>query len=289
MPRHENAYGPMWSHHLAAGRAGGLCACRLPGRRGVRRRHPRRPRGARDRGHDPGRRGAGQPPRRRPHHARLPPPRARALPDAGRPGGAGVPPAITYALSHPDAGFTGVVHIRIPTFMSLIEDLCVSFAASGFKRVIFLNGHYDNTYAIAYACANAADRMPKDVKAFPVNYWDALAPDEVPEFSTLTTGLHANLAETSAVLRINADLVDMEKANAEFPPFPDYTLPTGPGNTAFFFTAPGSVYWATKSGTWGDARGSTAEIGERYLQAGVRSTLRLLESIEQTFAAMPPR
>src|SRR5260221_1365611 len=203
--------------------------------------------------------------------------------------GAVVAPPINYALSYPHAGFTGVVHIRIPTFMSLIEDLCVSFAASGFKRVIFLNGHYDNTYAIAYACANAADRMPKDVKAFPVNYWDALAPDEVTEFSTLTTGLHANLAETSAVLRINADLVDMEKANAEFPPFPDYTLPTGPGNTAFFFTAPGSVYWATKSGTWGDARGSTAEIGERYLQAGVRSTLRLLESIEQTFAAMPPR
>src|SRR5260221_10714972 len=109
--------------------------------------------------------------------------------------GAVVAPPINYALSYPPAGFTGVVHIRIPTFMSLIEDLCVSFAASGFKRVIFLNGHYDNTYAIAYACANAADRMPKDVKAFPVNYWDALAPDEVPEFSTLTTGLHANLAE----------------------------------------------------------------------------------------------
>ena len=200
-----------------------------------------------------------------------------------------VAPPINYALSYPHVGFTGLVHIRIPTFMALIEDLCVSFAASGFKRIIFLNGHYDNTYAIAYACANAADRLPKDVKAFPLNYWDALAPEEVTEFSTLKTGLHANLAETSAVLRINADLVDMDRANAEFPPFPDYKIPTGPVHTAFFFTAPGSVYWATRSGTWGDARGSTAEIGERYLQAGVRSTLRALEAIEQTFAAMPPR
>lgn len=203
--------------------------------------------------------------------------------------GALVAPPINYALSYPHVGFTGLVHIRIPTFMALIEDLCVSFAASGFKRIIFLNGHYDNTYAIAYACANAADKMPKDVKAFPVNYWDALAPEEVTEFSTLKTGLHANLAETSAVLTINPNLVDMDKANAEFPPFPDYKIPTGPVHTAFFFTAPGSVYWATKSGTWGDARGSTAEIGERYLQAGVRSTLRVLEAIEQTFTAMPPR
>ena len=200
-----------------------------------------------------------------------------------------VAPPINYALSYPHVGFTGLVHIRIPTFMALIEDLCVSFAASGFKRIIFLNGHYDNTYAIAYACANAADRLPKDVKAFPLNYWDALAPEEVTEFSTLKTGLHANLAETSAVLRINADLVDMDRANAEFPPFPDYKIPTGPVHTAFFFTAPGSVYWATRSGTWGDARGSTSEIGERYLQAGVRSTLRALDAIEQTFAAMPPR
>jgi creatinine amidohydrolase/Fe(II)-dependent formamide hydrolase-like protein len=88
---------------------------------------------------------------------------------------------------------------------------------------------------------------------------------------------------------INPSLVDMGSANAEFPPFPDYTVGTGPVHTAFFFTSPGSVYWATKSGTWGDARGSTPEFGERYLEAGVRSTLAVLENIEKTFAAMPPR
>lgn len=204
--------------------------------------------------------------------------------------GALVAPPINYALSYPHVGFTGLVHIRIPTFMAMIEDLCVAFANSGFKRIIFLNGHYDNTYAIAYACANAADKLSKDVKAFPINYWDALTPEEVAEFSTLKTGLHANLAETSAVLAINPDLVDMERANAEFPPFPDFTVSnTGPVHTAFFFTAPGSVYWATKSGTWGDARNSTPEIGERYIEAGVRSTLLVLDNIERTFTAMPPR
>jgi len=203
--------------------------------------------------------------------------------------GAVVAPPINYALSYPHTGFTGLVQIRIPTFMALIDDLCVSFATSGFKRIIFLNGHYDNTYAIAYGCATAADKMTKDVKAFPVNYWDALTAEEIAEFSGLKNGLHANLAETSAVLRINPDLVDMDKANAEFPPFPNYTINTGPAHTAFFFTAPGSVFWATKSGTWGDARQSTPEAGERYLEAGVRSTLAVLENIEATFKAMPPR
>jgi creatinine amidohydrolase len=203
--------------------------------------------------------------------------------------GAVVAPPINYALSYPHVGFTGLVHIRIPTFMALIEDLCASFAASGFKRIVFLNGHYDNTYAIAYACANAAEKMPKDVKAFPVNYWDGLTQDEIAEFSGLKNGLHANLAETSAILAINPQLVDLEQANAEFPPFPEYTVSTAPVHTAFFFSAPGSVYDATKSGTWGDARKSTAAIGERYLEGCVRSTLAVLDNIERTFAAMPPR
>jgi len=204
--------------------------------------------------------------------------------------GAVVAPPINYALSYPHVGFTGLVHIRIPTFMAMIEDLCVAFATSGFKRIVFLNGHYDNTYAIAYACANAADKIGKDVKAFPVNYWDALTAAEIAEFSGLKNGLHANLAETSAVMAIDPKLVDLERANAEFPPFPEYTIPnTGPVHTAFFFTAPGSVYWATKTGTWGDARKSNPEAGERYLQAGVRSTLAVLDNIEKTFKAMPPR
>jgi creatinine amidohydrolase len=201
-----------------------------------------------------------------------------------------VAPPISYALSYPHVGFTGLIHIRIPTFMALVEDLCVGFATAGFKRIIFLNGHYDNTYAIAYACANAADRLPKDAKAFPVNYWDGFTAADVDEFSGLKNGLHANAAETSAVMAINPALVDLERANVEFPPFPDYTIAnTGAVHTAFFFTSPGSVYWATKSGTWGDARNSSASTGERYLEVCVRSTLLVLENIENTFKAMPPR
>src|SRR6185436_605821 len=84
--------------------------------------------------------------------------------------GAVVAPPVSYALSYPHVGFKGLVHIRIPTFMALIEDLSAALAHVGFKRIVFLNGHYDNTYAIAYACANAAERLPRDAKAFPVNY-----------------------------------------------------------------------------------------------------------------------
>ena len=203
--------------------------------------------------------------------------------------GAVVAPPINYALSYPHIGFTGLVYVSIPTFMALVEDLCASFAAVGFKRIVFLNGHYDNTLAIAYACANAAARMPKGVLAFPLNYWEGFAASEVEEFMTLKTGLHANEAETSAVLAINPALVDMDRANAEMPNFPAWTVNPGAVHAAFFFSQPRSVHRATKSGTWGDARGSTAEKGERFLDAGVRSTIACLENIEATFKAIPPR
>ena len=93
----------------------------------------------------------------------------------------------------------------------------------------------------------------------------------------------------AAILAIDPNLVDMSKANVEFPPFPPFTVNSGPVHTAFFFTSPGSVYNATRSGTWGDATTATPEMGERFLALGVKSTLAVLENIEKTFAAMPPR
>lgn len=202
--------------------------------------------------------------------------------------GALVAPTINYSLSYPHVGFTGVVYLRIPTFMALIEDLCASLAAIGFRRIVFLNGHYDNTYAIAYACANATERMGFGVRAYPVNYWDGLSAEEAAQFMDPTTGLHANRGEISAVLAIDPSLVDMDLANDEFPPFPEVTNPA-PVHTAFFFSSPGSVHRATRSGTWGDAREASAEFGERYLEVAAASTIRLLDEIERTFEAMPPR
>lgn len=203
--------------------------------------------------------------------------------------GAVVAPPINYALSYPHVGFRGLVHISIPTFMSMVEDLCLAFAASGFKRIVFLNGHYDNTYAIAYACANAAYKLPKDVRAFPVNYWDGMPPEVMAQYSSLQKGMHAHAAETAAILALNPDLVDMDRANVEFPPFPEFTVSPGAVHTAFFFSSPGSVYDATRSGTWGDATSATAEMGEAFLAASVASTIAVVENIERTFAAMPRR
>jgi creatinine amidohydrolase len=198
--------------------------------------------------------------------------------------GAVVGPPLTYGLSYPHAGFAGVVSLRQSTFAALIEDLCENYARMGFKRIVFLNGHWDNTYPIAFACANAAERMPAEARAFPITYWESMNAEETAEFFIL----HANRSETSAVLAINPDLVDMALANAELPPFPEMSAPTAV-HTAFFYPNPGSIRWASKSGTWGDAREASVEFGERFLDVVTAATIRLFNDIERTFAAMPPR
>ena len=197
-------------------------------------------------------------------------------------------PPSTTACRIRTSGFTGVVYLRMSTFAALIEDLTLQFATMGFKRIVFVNGHYDNTYAIAYACAAVGDKLPAGVRAFPINYWDGLTPDEAAEFFGPANGLHANKGETSAVMAINPALVDLERANAEMPPFPEVTN-VGAVHTAFFFASPGSVYRATHSGTWGDPRDSNAEFGEKYLGAVTEGTVRLLDDIQRTEAAMPDR
>ncbi len=90
------------------------------------------------------------------------------------------------------------------------------------------------------------------------------------------------------MMAINPALVDLDRANAELPPFPEVTSPAAV-HTAFFFSTPGSVHRATHSGTWGDARESSVEFGERYLGVVTDATLRMLDDIERTFEAMPPR
>jgi creatinine amidohydrolase/Fe(II)-dependent formamide hydrolase-like protein len=89
-------------------------------------------------------------------------------------------------------------------------------------------------------------------------------------------------------MAINPDWVDLDHANAEMPPFPEVTSPA-PVHTAFFFSSPGSVYRATRSGTWGDARESSREYGEGYLRVVTEATIRMLGDVERTQEAMPDR
>jgi creatinine amidohydrolase len=156
------------------------------------------------------------------------------------------------------------------------------------KRIVFLNGHYDNGYAIAYACANARPRLPDDCRAFPINYWEGIPGKIAAEWSGLERGLHAHTAEVSCLLAINPNLVDREKLNQEVPPFPKYEIENvGAVHTAYFFSNPGPVIGSQRAALGGEARDATAEKGEEYLQLCVQSTELVLREINGPAPAPP--
>lgn len=204
-------------------------------------------------------------------------------------GNALVAPPLTYTLSYPHRGFTSEFSLSIETFMAVIRDLAVSFAQAGFKRIVFLNGHYDNTYALAYACAQVAERLPAGAKAFPFNYWDGMTAAQFGAMTEGGKGMHAGEGEVSMLLALNPQQVDMELANAEFPRFPETITKSPALHTAFFFSSPGSVYRMSKTGTWGDATKATAAKGEQLLQAGAESLTNLMKDIEKTFQELTIR
>ncbi|MEY4939898.1 MAG: Creatinine amidohydrolase [Verrucomicrobiota bacterium] len=206
-----------------------------------------------------------------------------------RQGNALVAPPLSYTLSYPHRGFTSEFSLSVETFMAVVRELALSFGKAGFKRIVYLNVHYDNTYALAYACAQAAEKLPEGAKAFPFNCWDGLTPEQWGVMSEGGKGMHAGESEVSPLLTINPALVDMEKANAEFPNFPETITKSPALHTAFFFSSPGSVYRMSRTGTWGDATKATPAKGEQMLEAGVNSVINLMADIEKTFKKLSVR
>ncbi|MFQ5425795.1 MAG: creatininase family protein, partial [Gaiellales bacterium] len=60
-----------------------------------------------------------------------------------------VAPPVPYGLSSGHRGFKGLAYVNVDTYLKLIEDLTLSLAESGFRRIVFVNGHFVDTVALA--------------------------------------------------------------------------------------------------------------------------------------------
>ena len=203
-----------------------------------------------------------------------------------------VAPPLTYGLAAGHRGFAGLGYLNPSTYLAVIEDLILSFVESGFRRIVFVNGHYTNYPAINLACFNASSKLPEGVAAWALSYWDALPADEGKAYLSLETGLHANIGETSAVMAVRPELVKLERAVEGWPPFPELHGPPMPTIFAYFETSVGSTYRALPQGVWGDPRGSSAELGEQFFEQIARAVGVVIDDVEATLpmsAGNPPR
>ncbi len=91
--------------------------------------------------------------------------------EAAEPLGIPVFPAVPYGLSPYFSAFPGTVTLRLETYCRLITDVLDSLTGSGFRRIVFVNGHGGNAPAGSVALEWMADHPGHQVKVF--SWWIA--------------------------------------------------------------------------------------------------------------------
>lgn len=156
--------------------------------------------------------------------------------------GALVLPAVAYGVSFEHAPMFNV-SLKDLTLASVLRDMCESLAGHGVRQVIIINGHHGNIEALKRV------KGVKGTSVHVIHYWRHMKQE---------LG-HAGDAETSLVLAIAPELVDMKKAvpGARRPTKKEYSKVAG---------RPGSFVGVTGNGVWGDPRKASAKKGRLLLR-----------------------
>jgi creatinine amidohydrolase len=193
-----------------------------------------------------------------------------------------VGPPIAFGLAPDHRGASGLVYLRLETFINLVRDVCLTLSEAGFRKIVLLNGHYVNSWALQYAAADVYDELPEDVRIYPFPYWQGLKPEQAEQYLSGSAGIHANVGETSAILAINPDLCDMDRVRDFVPELGE--LRTNPFALLdpMFLATPGS-FWSLLEeggGVWGNPSESTAERGEEFLDWAKTAVVDLVRDMD---------
>lgn len=171
-------------------------------------------------------------------------------------------PTINVGCSDHHMVFPGAISLRPETLKSLIHDYCVSLAKQGFKNIVILPFHGGNFNAVREATEELS-RSLKGVKV--VSYTDLAGLFKLfGEFSSRhgvsagESGAHAGESETSLVLALRKDLVDMKNAEKGFVGLVDDKM------MALMFSQ--GITAVSKNGVLGDSRKGDPCNGEEYLE-----------------------
>jgi len=188
-------------------------------------------------------------------------------------------PTIPYGLDEHHMDFPGTISINIHTLIDYVADVAISVARHGFTHILIVNGHGSNAPVADLAarktvietgaiCASLSPNAAVD---------PALVADVLAEGRRSAPGgiAHACEYETSMMLYLRPDLVDMSQAEADF----------GQVTLKYFnwdHDAPSVLIWQdwwsrfSKHGVAGDPTVATAEFGARLFEVTVERFIELV-------------
>jgi creatinine amidohydrolase len=128
----------------------------------------------------------------------------------------GVPviPPLAYGCSQSHGDFPGTLSIRPETMIRMICDIVDWLYRSGIRKILLLNGYMWNWGPIYSARENIHYDFP-DFQVRVLDWW-ATTPQimvqSMKDCPALPSSVHANIGETSCMLAVRPDLVDIADA-----------------------------------------------------------------------------
>jgi len=178
-------------------------------------------------------------------------------------------PPLAYGKSNEHAWAPGTIWLSATTLLAVLDDLGRSVARLPTQRLAFVNGHGGNTQLLAVA--NRELRLGHGLMTFllhpsvPRDSGGA-GPMGLTEDTELGMGIHAGRDETSLVLHLRPDLVDMDAAVRCVPE-------ALAANTHARFGGDVGFGWLSRdlhpSGVIGDPTAATPERGKALFEAMV--------------------
>ena len=180
---------------------------------------------------------------------------------------------VPYGDTWTAEGYPGTVSVKPETLRAILTDIGEGLSRIGVKALVIINGQFGNREPIALTA-----RSLKQSSNFPVLYLDypgleAFAAEICDSKPAGPGFFHADEVETSMVLAIKPDAVNMALATAEYPAFP-----------ATFGAEAMDLSTFNKSGVFGDPRPATVSKGEVLIERIVASSVSLIHAFKTRHA-----
>jgi creatinine amidohydrolase len=180
-----------------------------------------------------------------------------------------VTPTVWCGLAEHHMSFGGTITLDFDTFQGVLRCICRSLIRQGFRKILLLNGHGGNITALSVISDNLTREF--DLPIATTTYWVPAKEAFAKLLHHQNTIGHACEAETSMLLALTPDLVDVEAANTV--KAPEGGLYDQGGVHIWRSTA----YW-TPSGVIGAPHAASAEKGEALLEAAATAIAQRLNA-----------
>ncbi|MCK4400165.1 creatininase family protein [Candidatus Bathyarchaeota archaeon] len=175
-------------------------------------------------------------------------------------------PTLQYGYYPSFTEYPGSVTLNLETFRDVVAEICLSLSNYGMKKFYVLNTGISTLRGLEPA------REELEKHGVALRYTDLLKVDEtLPPILAQEGGTHADESETSMMLYIKPEIVDMAKAVKDYHPLDGRGLTRDPQNLeAGAFSA---------TGTYGDPTLATREKGMVIVEATVREIVREIKEL----------